>query len=151
MGIYSFILENLNTLRKTRSSQTIEEKVKAFDIEILLNLKADLSVSAKDRLNPTDDEVISTIKTAVKKYAETIDLLKSLNLDITPAWIDYQYRINLLSRYLPMQLDENDLLGLWRNLDEPTRNLKNWMTFLKTNYAGQYNGSLAKKVFENQQ
>ena len=150
MTIYTAILENLSTLRKTRSSQTIEEKVKAFDIEILLNLKADLSVSAKDRLNPTDDEVISTIKTAVKKYAETIDLLKSVNLDITPAWLDYQYRINLLSTYLPTQLEESDLVSLWANLEEP-RNLKNWMTFLKTNYAGQYNGSLAKKVFENQQ
>ena len=61
----------------------------------------------------------------------------------------YQNKINLLESFLVVEdmLDTNALQQLL--IDNSFQYIRDWMTFLKTNYADQYDGKLASTMYNN--
>lgn len=84
----------------------------------------------------TDDAVI----TYAKKYLGNLEEVRRLDTAVTDVDGEYLYVESLL----PKQLTEDELAAL------VTGNLSigEYMKFLKDNYAGQYDGKLAAKVWK---
>ena len=61
----------------------------------------------------------------------------------------YQNKIDLLGSFLVVEdmLDTNALQQLL--IDNSFQSIRDWMTFLKTNYADQYDGKLASTMYNN--
>ena len=86
---------------------------------------------------PSDDSIISIVKSMLKKGMDA-------NM-LTPT------EIYILESYLPKQMDENDLTIIISKEIESSgydsiKDMGKIMAFLKENYSGQYDGSLASLI-----
>lgn len=119
---------------------------------LLITLYSEASKVGKDKRNgpSTDEEVIATVKKFITNAAETSRLLKERNQsDLTQ-----QTEIEILNKYLPMQLDKDSLERILQeflannNISGP-RAIGQAMAYLKNNYSGQYDGKMASEIIKN--
>lgn len=146
MSLYEKIRKDYNATRVSRDE---------IRINLLSTLIGDLQGSANVENGHKvvkDVTVISKIKSYIKN-AEII--IKSIN-DVakgnhSDAEVEGIKRANLeiqvLNSYLPTQLDKNDLIILFHQT-APNVKLSDWMSFLKKNHAGTYDGKLATEVWK---
>lgn len=124
MTIYENIKSDINVYRKAKNS---------WATTVLSTMAGEIERSASK--NATDTTSISLIK-------KTISNLKEL-----PQTMETEDEIDLLSNYVPEQLDEVTLGTIFE--DKKFGSIKDWMAHLKENYSGQYDGKLASAVFNS--
>lgn len=112
--------------------------------------EAEAAGRIKEHRAPTNEEVLATVRSFLKKSNELRSLLWN-ELPNDP--ISYQPKIDVVDReiailesYLPKQLSEDDLEKIVRELQDPT--LGTAMTHLKTYFPGQYDGKTASVVIK---
>lgn len=95
---------------------------------------------------PANESVVAIVKKHLKGVVETLEALAKSEID--PAVVALKEREKaILESLLPKQLSEEQLVNMVSNL--LPQSLKDWMAHLKANYAGLYDGKLAKQVFED--
>jgi uncharacterized protein YqeY len=119
--------KNKDTVRTTLLSTLIGETVKVG--------------KDKDNRESTDEEAIAVVKKFKKNLLDTIALLKGSN-----AALDDE--LALYDSYLPKQLSTEDLTQtITRFVAENTdAKMKDIMAYLKTNFAGLYDGKEASQI-----
>ena len=101
--------------------------------------------SSKEEKIPTDEKVIATIKKFIKNAHEL--QVHIANNHGNQSYIKAQFEINILTDYLPNQLDEQEIRDIITvRKDNGDSNLGVIMKFFKTHYDGQYDGSLVNKL-----
>lgn len=105
---------------------------------LLTVLVGEIDKRAKDDGNraATDEDCMAVIQKLLKSVNE--------NLKLRPDESDFHVEKSILEYYLPAQLNEIQLLELFKG-SQPM-NIGSAMSFLKMNYAGQYDSKLASKV-----
>jgi uncharacterized protein YqeY len=98
------------------------------------------AIGAKERVEVTDEHVISVVKSYLKKNDE---LLRIENLSENMVALA-QHEKSIVEKYLPKQLTIEELHGIIRSLGQT--NLGLIMKHLKENYSGQYDGKVASLV-----
>ncbi len=99
----------------------------------------------------TDEEVIAVIKKFVKNLK---DLMSVMSQRLSPTFTAAQAELDLLSTYLPSQMEEAELRTVIQSHlveleDISPRMMGQVMKWLKDNYGGQYDGKLASKVVKD--
>lgn len=88
--------------------------------------------------NASDETVIANIKKTIA------------NLEAYPVKTSSQaFEIGFLTEYLPKQLDADALRELFNLQPQITVDMKTWMSYLKENYPGRYDGKIASEIFKN--
>jgi uncharacterized protein len=116
-------------------------------LSLLTTLLADIQLIGKNALRETSDiEALSIIKKFVKNIDETLLLALDSHQDLKNQL--NQEKI-ILNKYLPKQLDENDLrIIIQRYITIGIDTLPKMMRELKEVYPGQYDGTLASKLIK---
>lgn len=113
---------------------------------VLTNVFSDASpVGTAADQKPADADVIAIIKKHLKGVVETLGIIKDKAEADVIALKNREQQI--LESLLPQQLSENALHAIFNDLLPSA--LKDFMAHLKTEFAGLYDGKLAKKVFED--
>lgn len=104
-------------------------------VTILSTLIGELERSAVRGDHLSDFNVIATIKKTIA------------NIDQFPVkTVSQSYERGFLEFYLPKQLTNEELKEKFRDL-KPT-DMKTWMSYLRGNYAGLYDGKEASSIFQ---
>jgi uncharacterized protein YqeY len=105
---------------------------------LLTVLVGEVDKKAKDDgdRKPTDEDCLSVIKKLLKSVEE--------NLKYKPGEAEFLSEKSILEYYLPSQFNEDQLLELL--VEAKPINLGSAMSYLKMNFAGQYDSKLASKV-----
>ena len=97
----------------------------------------------------TDEEAIKVLKKFVKGAEETIEIGEKNGRDVSKSKLE----LEILAEYLPKQLSEQDLKlivdSFVAKLPDNEKNKKSIgkvMSYLKTNYGGQYDGKIASDI-----
>lgn len=105
-------------------------------VTILSTLIGELERSAVRDNHLIDSNVIAVIKKTIA------------NIDQFPVkTLSQAYERGFLEAYLPKQFSEEDLITEIK-LVKPA-DMKTWMSYLKTNYPGLYDGKLASQMFKD--
>lgn len=114
--------------------------------------EAEAAGRVKEHRAPTNEEVLATIRSFLKKSNEVMAALSARRED-DPTEEVYSHQIqkvimeiNTLESYLPKQLSEDDLEKIVRELQNPT--MGSVMSHLKTHFANQYDGKMASTVIK---
>lgn len=139
MNIYTEILNDIHEARingRTRSLSVLS--LVAGEIQRNQNVIID------DNGNKiySNDICLSVLKSLQKNWMVTHDALPADDSRRDGIVQDLQ----IIRPYFPRQLTEDQLREIKFNTDPS--HLSHWMKFLKENYSGQYDGAVAKKVFE---
>ena len=131
MSIFDRISADLKSARLGR---------RPAEVLTLATIVGDLSSNAKmvdGKKVVADADVVAYLK----KFISSLDVM----IAARPDDAHQIWERELVSTYLPQQLTEQQLVDLvWgRHLS-----LGDYMSFLKTNYAGQYDGKLASQVWK---
>lgn len=86
-----------------------------------------------------EESVVSTLKTFIKN----VDTFKD-NVTDTVTHAKLMAEKQILEKYLPSQLSEDELRDIFASIDHS--NMGIMMKHLKDNYSGRYDGSVASKV-----
>lgn len=143
MSLLSQIKEQQIAARKNR------EEIKT---SLLTTLLSEASVPGKnDNRESTDAEVVVVVKKFIKGVNETLEALKfSSDGRVKVAVIEKE----ILEGFLPQQLTEEEIrqiATMFVTAEEGKKDMKlmgKIQAYLKTNYAGQYDGALASKVIK---
>ena len=83
----------------------------AEDLTILRTLKSDIAKVSIDTKKDIDDGmVLDTITKTVKQYSDAVDIYAKANNETQLA--DVKHRIAVVSKYLPAQMDEDEVITL---------------------------------------
>lgn len=137
-NIYNQIEDEIKAARK--SGQT---KLVTTLSMVLGEIQRNPNVKIVDGNKNYDNDVcISVLKSLQKNWLSTLEIL----VDSDNRRESLLAELQIISSFLPKQLTEDQLVEIKNNTNP--ENLGHWMKFLKENYSGQYDGSLAKRVFE---
>jgi hypothetical protein len=116
---------------------------------LLVTLYSEALMVGKNRRNgnPTDDEVLATIKKFAANVDDTIRNLQAIDRDATT----YQREADILHAYLPQQMDRATLDAVVHSIVhdmklEGVKAMGAVMAELKKNYTGRYDGKMASEV-----
>lgn len=135
MTLFENITQDLTTARKARDQARVL---------ILSTIKGNLQSQAVmvEGVKVVSDEIaIAYLRKHMKGLVEIFEM----RLSDENAYRMNIFEIDIIQSYLPKQLSEADLKYMLNGSGLST--MKDWMSWLKTNYAGQYDGKLASKVF----
>lgn len=112
-------------------------EAKKAEKDFLGLLKSEVTKESK---TPEDAYIVSKIKSMIKSAESS----NSLN----------EAELNILNGYLPKQLSEQDLtIALSNEIDangyDGMKDMGKLMGFLKSNYAGQYDGKMASTIVKS--
>ena len=119
-------------------------------VGLLTTLYSDINMIGKNALRDTTDaEAISIVKKFIKSIDDTLNLIGEKDGDSREIYRSklIQER-SILEKYVPQQLDEQDLYIIIRNLIDVgiINTMPLIMKELKAKYSGQYDGALASKI-----
>lgn len=78
-------------------------------LNALKSFKADYTKIAIDkRVEVTDELIIDAAGKAIKQYKDALDVMCSGG----PNYMDYEFRVKLLSKYLPAQMTEDEVIAI---------------------------------------
>lgn len=145
--------ENMSLLSEIKKDQLQSRKDKnAVVTAILTTLIGEASMAGKNDGNreSTDLEVVVVIK----KFIKNINELASAVGEGNHGYIDAIAERQILESYLPSQLSEDEISDIALKqisyLEEASpKSMGKIMSYLKTNYAGQYDGKLASKIVKD--
>lgn len=144
----------MSLIEKIKQDQIEARKTKnSVAATLLTTLLGEANMVAKNaqRDVPTDSEVQEVIKKFLKGVSETLSILdKSVSADAEDRRKVVNSEKAILEGYMPKQLSENELAEVLSNAraQGTESSVKGFMAFLKSNYAGQYDGKVAKKVID---
>lgn len=130
-------------LIETIKSDSLQaRKTKSQSSDLLITLYAEASKIGKDSGNrlPTDIETISVVKKFIEGVKETFKHGGSKE--------KHDFELSVLETYLPTQLTYDELHSIISSFIEEASpsNMGIVMSFLKSNYTGQYDGAVASKI-----
>lgn len=137
-------------LKTLKSDQLAARKLHKSDVaSSLTSLISEAEMVGKNKRNdqPTDEEVVQTIKKFLKGIDESISACDKLNRDSSKL----KNEKKLLESYLPRQLSKDELTILIKarifnvNLSGQ-KSLGILMKWLNENYAGRFNGKDASEI-----
>lgn len=135
----------MSLIGKIKQLQITARKEGLTEASLLTTLLGEATMIGKNDGNreTTDAEVIAVVKKFIKNIDETIAALEDRGQHIDA----FEQERVVLTRFLPKQLSESDLIEVAKYQE----NMPSFMKHLKENFAGQYDGKLAatvaKKVF----
>ena len=92
-----------------------------------------------------DEDVLSIIQKVLKELADEKDgYIKTNNTERTKL---IEEQIDIIKKYLPAQLSEEEILNEINKLDD--KSIPSIMKHFKTNFAGQVDMSLVSKIAKN--
>jgi hypothetical protein len=116
---------------------------------LLVTLYSEALMVGKNKRNgnPTDEEVIATIKKFASNVEETIKTLQEIHRDT----VKQQQELHILNGYLPQQLDHATLDAVVHTIIhemklEGPKSMGTVMAELKKNYSGRYDGKMASEI-----
>lgn len=144
--------KKMSLFTELKEKRTLAMKEGNSSIKLLLDsLISDLEKLSKDCMTtePTDEQVIKTIKKYIANADAIIDLPSS-----PEAKAESRQEIYFLSKYIPSQISGDELKNVivqYLN-SNPNSNIGSIMAFLKKNYTGKFDGaeasSIAKQVLK---
>jgi uncharacterized protein YqeY len=135
MKLYQRIKDDQLVARKT------QQKIKASLLTTLMGeLGSDVIGSTTGNLEITDDMVVAKVKKFMKSLYELVEAYNLGSKSHTAALIEIQ----VLESYLPKQLTEGELTDIIKECGAP--NMGAVMGYLKSNYAGLYDGRMASTI-----
>ena len=128
-------------------------KAKRKDVVTFLStIYSDIVMFGKNNGNrqTTDEEAIKIMKNFQSKSEEVIDLLKKKDPSRV---LEYEEKIKLLQKYMPRQLNEEELTEIIQNyikdFDKSDKKIIGLvMNKLKENYAGMFDGKQASTIIK---
>lgn len=128
-------------------------KAKRKDVVTFLStIYSDIVMFGKNNGNrqTTDEEAIKIMKNFQSKSEEVIDLLKKKDPSRV---LEYEEKIKLLQKYIPKQLNEEELTEIIQNyikdFDKSDKKIIGLvMNKLKENYAGMFDGKQASTIIK---
>lgn len=128
-------------------------KAKRKDVVTFLStIYSDIVMFGKNNGNrqTTDEEAIKIMKNFQSKSEEVIDLLKKKDPSRV---LEYEEKIKLLQKYMPKQLNEEELTEIIQNyikdFDKSNKKIIGFvMNKLKENYAGMFDGKQASTIIK---
>lgn len=109
---------------------------------------AEAAAQAAAGTTPEDSSVVAIVKKHLKGVVETLEAYAKS--EIHPDFIALKQREkDILESLLPKQLSADELKSVLASVVPAS--LKDWMSHLKSNFAGLYDGKVAKQVFETEQ
>lgn len=137
-------MELFNKIKDLRS-QAFKSGDK-FLHSVLTNVFSDANpVGTEADQTPSNESVIAVVKKHLKGVVETIEALAKQEVTADVVALKNREK-EILESLLPKQLSAQELMSELTSL--LPRSLKDWMAHLKTNFAGLYDGKIAKQVFE---
>lgn len=116
-----------------------------MEVSVLSMLIGELTANAK-MVNGvktiTDLEVVAHLQKHLKKLHETIAIKRKA----TPAILAEDVEALFVAKFLPTMLTEDELVSIIK--ENGFANMGAFMSWLKTNKAGMYDGKLASDVFK---
>lgn len=107
----------------------------------------DIQTREKTGENATDEMVLGVVKKQIKSLEECANRVGQDD----PRYDDYRSEIWILSKYMPKQLTEGDIIRIiteeFVNTGK-TVNIGDCMKYLKQNYGEQVNGKIASKAIK---
>lgn len=99
--------------------------------------------SSKDDKNPSDDVVLATIKSFLKKIGEVLQAVECGS----PDYQKYEAEKEILEAYLPQQLSVEGLKSaIGYAIADGATNLGGVMKYLVTNHKDRYDGKVASQL-----
>lgn len=135
------IIDNIkkDQLSARKSKNTVEST-------LLTTLLAESVIVGKNQgRETTDQETVAVIKKFVKNINEYISAVKGNDNETLNK---LKTELDILSRYLPPQLTEDEMSVIVSNLisDDPTLNVGSIMKVMKERYDGRYDGKTLSSV-----
>jgi uncharacterized protein YqeY len=119
---------------------------------LMVTLYSEASMVGKNKRNgdPTDDEVISTVRKFIANAEDTCRLLTERGQSCA----DQQVELQVLQGYVPQQMDRSALESVVHSIIhemklEGPKAMGQVMSELKKNYTGRYDGKLASEVVKS--
>lgn len=135
--------------------ETIEKEIiaalKSGDtatLNALKSFKADYTKIAIDkRCEVSDELIIDAAGKAIKQYKDALMVMCSDG----PNYKDYEFRVNLLSKYLPAQMTEDEVLYLVRQVKvlvkaETKKDMGKMMKELQPKCKGKFDGKRLAEI-----
>lgn len=135
-------------LEKIKTDMWVAKKSGEKITASLLNtLYAEAARVGKDdgQRETTDAETIAVVKKFLKNNAETLELVKSDSI----ATALYLSEKQILEKYVPKQLDKEELAKIIADLKSQGLDMGSIMKTLKQNYTGLYDGKLASEIVKS--
>jgi uncharacterized protein YqeY len=137
----------IETLHKDMVSARQGKDSVAKNLLVTLYSEALMVGKNKRNGNPTDDEVLATIKKFAANVDDTIRNLQAINRDAAIQ----QREADILHAYLPQQIDRITLEAVVHSIVhemklEGAKAMGAVMAELKKNYTGRYDGKMASEV-----
>ena len=133
--LYQEIYNSLIQARKNH--QELEKNILALLYTNLKNKAIDLRV---EELN--DSDTINIIKKVSKQLDEEIE--SNVKVNRTEKVNELNYQKNLIEKYLPKQLKEDEIRVIYNLLED--KSIPSVMKYFKTNYNGLVDMSLVNKI-----
>jgi len=136
----------INTIKKDQVQARKDRNAGAATL--LTTLLGEASMVGKNAggRETTDDEVIAVVKKFIKNNNDTLAVIDNNS----SGYGDIENENELLNRYLPTQLSEDELRDIIAPLAEgkTMRDMGSIMKELKTNYTGLYDGGVASSIIK---
>lgn len=138
MNIYTEIENEIKSSRKAGLTKVVNT------LSLVLGeIQRHPNIKVVDGIKIYDNEIsISVLKSLQKNWIATLEMLPEEDIRRSDLLADLQ----IIQPYFPRQLTEDQLKEIKFNTNP--QHLGHWMKFLKENYPGQYDGAIAKKIFE---
>ena len=133
--LYQEIYDSLIQARKNH--QELEKNILALLYTNLKNKAIDLRVEEL-----SDSDTINIIKKVSKQLDEEIE--SNVKVNRTEKVSELNYQKNLIEKYLPKQLSEDEIRNIIFSLEDKT--IPSVMKYFKTNYNGLVDMSLVSKI-----
>lgn len=137
-------------LNKLKDDQIAARKERnEIKSNLLTTLVSEAAMVGKNATPPrdtTDEEVIRTVKKFLDNAKESFDIAMKSSRE--EAASKAQAEISILETYMPQQMSADEIEKAIRECREtnPVANMGQIMAYLKTKYAGQYDGKLASDI-----
>lgn len=133
--LYQEIYNSLIQARKNH--QELEKNILALLYTNLKNKAIDLRVEEL-----SDSDTINIIKKVSKQLDEEIE--SNVRVNRMEKVNDLSYQKNLIEKYLPKQLSEDEIRNILNSLED--KSIPSVMKYFKTNYNGLVDMSLVSKI-----
>lgn len=135
----------VNRMKADRVVARVDNK---GDFALLTNVLGDYDVARtqKTNLNKSEEDVlIAVVKVHINRANEELQSLKTVDASVHR--VDRARRdVEVLERYLPEMLDEEDLRNIAEQLAVDGKKMPDMMKHLKAEYTNRYDGKLASAI-----
>jgi len=117
-------------------------------LNCLKSFKADYTKIAIDkRCEVTDEVIIDVAAKSIKQYKDALETLPKES----PIYTDYEYRIDMLSKYLPAQLTPDEVVAMVIEAKNATgsstvKDIGKMMKVLQPKVKGRFDGKLLASI-----